>query len=127
MPTPLQPPTNPKILKVIVRNRQKAVYDDEAVFVQSINEKGDFAVLGEHTNFISIIKKELIIGKADNNHNKIELTEQAVLKVNNNIVEVYLGLTEEGEKGTKKTTSPQGPNPTAPTSNAHPTEPTPNK
>lgn len=127
MPTPLQPPANHKILKVVVRNRQKAVYDDEAIFVQSINEKGDFAVLGEHTNFISIIKKELIIGKADNNHNKIELTEQAVLKVNNNIVEVYLGLTEEDEKGPKKVANPQTPSSSTDASKPSLHEPAPNK
>lgn len=124
---PAQPPQNPKILKVTVRNRQKALYDDEAFFVQSINEKGDFAVLGEHTNFISIVKSHLIIGKTDKTNNKIDLTEQAVLKVNNNIVEVYLGLTEGADKnqGTSTSTTPSGQN--SGTSKSSPPETTPKK
>lgn len=71
--------------------------------MQSINEKGDFAVLGEHTNFISIVKSHLIIGKTDKTSTKIDLSEQAVLKVNKNIVEVYLGLTEGGTNPVGKT------------------------
>lgn len=121
MPTPPQPPANHKILKVTVRNRQKAVYDEEALFVQSVNEKGDFAVLGEHTNFISIVKTQLIIGKTDNTHNKIDLTEQAVLKVNNNIVEVYLGLTEGTAKDQVKQVQPNS------TAKSPLAEPTPKK
>ncbi len=107
MPTPPQSPQNPKLLKVTVRNRQRAVYDDEAIFVESVNEKGDFSVLGEHTNFISIIKDYLIIGKTDNTQYKIDLAEQAVLKVNRNVVEVYLGLTKNESRA----------NPSEPTAN----------
>lgn len=120
MPTN-QPPLNPKILKVTVRNRQKAVYDEEALFVQSVNEKGDFAVLGEHTNFISIVKNQLIIGKTDKTNNKIDLTEQAILKVRDNVVEVYLGLTEGSEKEAQK------PQPTPTTKPASPSETVPKK
>ena len=85
-------PPNNRTLEVTVRNRQKAIYDGEALYIKSFNDRGDFAILGEHTNFISIIKNHLIIGKLDNTTEKIDLPELAVLKINKNIVEIYLGL-----------------------------------
>ena len=80
------------IIRVKARSREAVTFEGEAVAVTSINDRGEFDVLPNHANFISIIKDYIIIKKKDGQEQKIELKGPTVLKVWKNRVDIYLGL-----------------------------------
>lgn len=70
---------------------EKEPFRGMAEAVSSQNELGKFDILPKHTNFISLIFKNLTIYTAD----KREITyqfERGVLEVSDNIVNIFLGL-----------------------------------
>lgn len=79
-------------IRVKARSREAVIFEDDAVSVTSINDKGKFDVLPNHANFISIVKDYIIIRKQDGRDQKIELKGPTVLKVWKNNVDIYLGL-----------------------------------
>jgi F0F1-type ATP synthase epsilon subunit len=80
-----------KIISVRVRDTDQIVYEGEVDRISSFNEVGPFDVYPTHANFISIIKKHLTLY---NKHAKVkELdVEQAVMKVKQDIVHIFLGI-----------------------------------
>lgn len=78
-------------LSVTIRDRQGLVFEGEAEGVSSVNDKGPFDVLPLHVNFISLIKKEIILRLKGSVKKPLSL-ESGVLKVRENKVEVYLGI-----------------------------------
>ncbi len=83
----------PDILDIKIRSRDKVVFEGQAVHLTSNNSVGSFTILPRHTNFISIIKDFIQIRKPDQTEEKIKVEETGILKVLENRVEVYLGLT----------------------------------
>jgi F0F1-type ATP synthase epsilon subunit len=69
------------VLTVVVRNRDKILYNGRAYAVTAVNEKGPFDVLAEHENFISLIKDKLIVHTTPK--------EQTEFQIENGIVRVY--------------------------------------
>lgn len=69
-----------KTFHVKIRNTDKVIFEGAADRISSYNEIGPFDVYRMHANFISIIKKELILY---NNRQKIQEVkfEQAIMKV----------------------------------------------
>ncbi len=51
----------PSILTVIIRNKDKVLYNGQAYAVTAINEKGPFDVLAGHESFISLIKDKVTV------------------------------------------------------------------
>lgn len=82
--------TNEKLL-IVIRDRNKLLFQGEIKAVSSFNDKGPFDILPQHANFISIIKKHLVIHLRTKEKKRIEL-ESGILKVRDNNVEVYLGI-----------------------------------
>jgi len=76
-------------LNLTVRNRQGVLFTGEVKAITSFNDKGVFDVLPEHENFISVIKKKVIIRKTKNEKQEIPL-DNGVLKVYKNVVNIYL-------------------------------------
>ena len=76
-------------LNLTVRNRQGELFTGEVKAITSFNDKGVFDVLPEHENFISVIKKKVIIRKTKNEKQEIPL-DNGVLKVYKNVVNIYL-------------------------------------
>lgn len=80
---------DPKI-HLTIKNRENTLFEADTSGVSSINDVGPFDILPMHENFISLIKDKIII------HNKREQKEMKIegglLKVNNNKVDIYLGL-----------------------------------
>lgn len=80
---------DPKI-HLTIKNRENTLFEADASGVSSINDVGPFDILPMHENFISLIRDKIII------HNKREQKEMKIesglLKVNNNRVDIYLGL-----------------------------------
>ena len=81
----------PTTIKVKVRDTTNIIYEGNADRISSFNEIGPFDVFPMHANFISIIRKELILY---NNHQKVKelKIEQAVMKVKKDEVHIFLGL-----------------------------------
>jgi len=83
-----------KTLTVIVRGRDGKYFNDKAEAVSSTNKKGPFDILPKHTHFISLIQNGITIHKIDRSIQEITFLS-AVLKVKDDIVEVYIGTTKE--------------------------------
>lgn len=78
-------------MKVKVRDAEKILFEGEVDRISSFNEVGRFDIFPRHANFISIIKKELTLF---NEHQKVKelQVEQAVLKVKQDVVHIFLGI-----------------------------------
>jgi F0F1-type ATP synthase epsilon subunit len=82
---------NKPTLKVEVRSRQGLVFKGDLVAISSYNLVGTFDVLAEHTNFVSMIKKKLVLHKADGRNEEINV-DNGVIIVENNEVKVFIGV-----------------------------------
>ena len=76
---------------LLVRSREGVVFRGDVDSITSFNDAGEFDVLAEHANFISLIQKGLIIRDMEGNIRKIDLSS-ALVRVRENFVEVYLGV-----------------------------------
>jgi F0F1-type ATP synthase epsilon subunit len=83
-----------KRIMVQVFSPAKILFTGSAVAVTSLNEKGRFDVLPFHANFISIVKKYLIIHPDRKNRQKIDI-KTGVLHCKNNVVKVFVDITGE--------------------------------
>jgi F0F1-type ATP synthase epsilon subunit len=80
-----------KPIIVIVRDAENIIFDGEVDRISSFNEVGRFDIYPRHANFISIIRKQLTLY---NNHQIVKdlKIEQAVIKVKNDTVSIFLGI-----------------------------------
>lgn len=79
-----------------VASREGIVFDGDVVSVSSFNEKGKFDILSNHAHFISLIKKNITIREAATAKEKVLSLDNALLRVKDNQVEVYIGI-ESGQ------------------------------
>lgn len=79
------------LLHVVIRNREKVIFDDMATALSSVNSEGAFDVLAQHINFISIIKEYITIYKPDKTKQEYKL-RIGLMKVNGNTIEIYVGI-----------------------------------
>lgn len=80
-----------KKIDVHIKSSDKNYYVGEAFAVSSINEVGRFDVLGEHSNFVTIIKDYVEVHKNPANKTRFDL-KRGILRVKNNKVEVFIGI-----------------------------------
>lgn len=80
-----------KLLKVIIKNKEGTIFEEDLKAVTSFNEKGVFDVLPLHENFISIVKNKIILHKENGEKNEMSV-QRGVLKVSQNSVNIYLGI-----------------------------------
>lgn len=88
------PPTRMKIkgsLQVEVRSRQGLIFEGELEAITSYNSVGTFDVLPEHSNFISMISRKLILRQRDGRTDEITL-DNGVMMVEENKVYIFLGI-----------------------------------
>jgi F0F1-type ATP synthase epsilon subunit len=83
--------SNHKLIRVIIRDTQKVLFDGEVDRISSFNEVGRFDVYPMHANFISIINQEITLF---NNNEKVKefKIEQAIMKVKQDMVHIFLGI-----------------------------------
>ena len=74
---------------VIIRKKDSVVWQGEVKSLSSTNKIGNFDVLPEHTNFVGLIEKYIII-RFDKTQKKYPI-DRGIISVKNNQVEVYLG------------------------------------
>lgn len=77
-------------MELIVKSREKIVFQGEVDNVSSYNKIGLFNILKDHSNFISVVEKKLII-KQKGATQEIPV-DHALMKVRENKVYVYLGI-----------------------------------
>jgi len=82
-----------KTLTVTVRARDAEYFNGKAVAITSMNKKGPFDILPKHTHFISLIQNSITIHKTDGSTQEIRFSN-AILKVKDDIVEVYVGMSK---------------------------------
>jgi F0F1-type ATP synthase epsilon subunit len=85
--------SNKKLLKVKVRDSQETVFEGEVERVTSYNDVGTFDLYPMHANFISILKRKLVFYNRNEKIKELEI-EQAVMKVKNDVVNIFLGIEE---------------------------------
>ena len=88
-------------IEVTVQNREKILFDGTAKAVTSINEKGVFDILPQHSNFITVVHDYILIHLIDGSDKRIPC-RQGVLWVTSNVVKVAIDIIPS----TKKVVSP---------------------
>lgn len=78
-------------IKIKIQSREKVLFDGEAYSVFSENDTGIFSILPYHANFITLLKNEISVEDLNGNELKFPLNN-GVLRVENNIIQVFLGV-----------------------------------
>lgn len=78
-------------ISLTIRNRQGILFEGTIKTVSSYNVKGNFDILAEHGNFISLIKQKIVIQKNEKEKQEIKI-DNGVLRVYKNKVEIYVGI-----------------------------------
>lgn len=82
---------NLNILKLLIRDREKILFQGEVNTLTATNEVGKFDVLPRHSNFISLVNGVVSYRQKGSEAIDIEVSN-GVIKVEKNNVEVYLGF-----------------------------------
>lgn len=80
-----------KKIQVTVRDRNKILFDGEAINLSSKNSKGNFDILLNHANFISLVNETLYVRQPDGREVGLSMNN-AIIKVKENRVEVFVGV-----------------------------------
>ncbi len=83
-------PSNKRI-KVSIRNRKKVLYDGSVFSLSSFNDLGEFSVLPQHANFVSLVKKSVTLNKGTSEEKVFEL-ERGLINVDEDGVQIYVGI-----------------------------------
>lgn len=78
-----------------VGTRDKVLFEDKVESFSSVNEEGAFDVLSRHANFVSLIRKSIVIRKLDGKKEEIKINGDGVLRVVKNKAEAFLGIGEK--------------------------------
>lgn len=77
------------MFKLLIRSREALIYEGDCATVTSFNDIGEFDVLEHHANFITMIKKFIVINKGEESEKKIAI-EKGVLTANEDLVQVFI-------------------------------------
>lgn len=78
-------------LFLTVRSREEVLFEGEVYALASTNEIGDFSVLSEHANFITLISESLRVIKPDKKELQFPI-KLGLLKVWDNKAEAFLDV-----------------------------------
>ncbi len=76
-------------LKVDIRNRKEQFFYGDAKTVSSVNDTGEFDILPQHANFVTLIKAYVLVDKNLPTEKKFEV-DNGVLAAKTDAVDVYL-------------------------------------
>lgn len=82
---------NRKPLRTVVRDTQTIIFDGEVDRISSFNEIGRFDIFPMHANFISIIRQQIVLYNKNQKVKELPV-EQAIIKVKQDVVHVFLGI-----------------------------------
>ncbi len=75
---------------LLVKNRDKTLFEGEVDNVSSYNKKGIFDILLDHSNFISLLEKTIVI-RSKGQEQEIPV-DNGIVKVRGNKIYIYLGI-----------------------------------
>lgn len=78
-------------INVHIRSRSKNYYKGPVKSLTSINETGEFDVLPQHANFVTLIKDFIIIDKGFETEQKFDI-DTGVLSVLGDSIDAYIGV-----------------------------------
>ena len=78
-------------LTVLVISPEEVIYEGTVINISSLNEKGKFDILPLHANFITIIKKTLILREKSGQNKEIQI-DNGIIRVMENQVYIFLGI-----------------------------------
>jgi len=87
--------SNNQKIHVLVRYRNRIVFDQDIKAISSTNASGRFDILPQHANFISLIQNALILHKLDGTSEIFNITN-GVIKTKDNVVTCYIDLLPPG-------------------------------
>lgn len=76
-------------LNITIRDRRKVLFFGKGFSLSSTNEKGDFDILPQHANIISLIRDYVVVDKSLKSEKKFT-TRQGILVVKENNVQAFL-------------------------------------
>lgn len=76
-------------LKASIKSTRKTFFSGICYSVTSNNERGEFDILPQHANIISLVKDYLIVNKASPTERKFPI-HQGILVAKENYVQVFL-------------------------------------
>lgn len=79
------------ILTVIIRNKDKVLYNGQAYAITTVNDKGPLDVLAEHESFISLIKDKVIVRTTPKENMEIQI-ENGIIRVYKDKVYIYVNF-----------------------------------
>lgn len=78
-------------LTVNIRTARKSIYKGTASSVTSTNDKGEFDILSQHANFISLVRGYIILNKNTTQEKKYAIST-GIVKAEKNTVDVFLDV-----------------------------------
>lgn len=81
---------NRQIIHLIIKDKNGIVLEEDVRALSSYNEVGIFDVLPLHTNFISLIRKKLVL-HTDKENKEMDIGI-GLIRVADDLIHVYLGL-----------------------------------
>ena len=80
-----------KTLTVTIHDADKVIYEGSAESVSSYNERGNFDILGFHSQFICIVNKTITVHEIGGGEKEFTI-DMGILQVFKNVVDVFLGM-----------------------------------
>ncbi|MBU0649895.1 hypothetical protein KJ605_00365 [Patescibacteria group bacterium] len=82
--------SKPKLeITVSIKSPRKSFYEGTCFSVSSTNDKGNFDILPQHANFVTVVKKEIVVRKTPKEAKKIVIGS-GILVAKENVVNVFL-------------------------------------
>jgi F0F1-type ATP synthase epsilon subunit len=78
-------------LTIVVRNKEKILFDGQAQAFSSVNDRGPFDILVQHENFITLIKNEIVIHITPKEKKEIQI-ENGIARAYNDKISVYVNF-----------------------------------
>lgn len=82
-------------LKIV--SRQGDIFNGEVGFISSVNEEGEFDILPQHANFISLLKEKITYKPINDEVRELKF-DTALLRMKDNDLEIYLGIGNFGSE-----------------------------
>lgn len=86
--------TKPQRLFLRIWTRRGLSFDSEVQSLTGFNDKGEFDVLQQHSQFISLIKDKIIVRLLDGKQQEIPV-DNAIMRVKDEIVQVFVGIKQQ--------------------------------
>jgi F0F1-type ATP synthase epsilon subunit len=82
---------NSPALTVVIKNKDKTLFEGQAYAISSINDKGPFDILPQHENFITLIKNNIIVHTTPKEKVEIQI-ENGLARVSENKVDMFVNF-----------------------------------